>query len=459
MPASMADPTAPVARSAPRRQLTLVDSTAIIVGIIIGSGMYKAAPMIAGAVPGPAALLFVWLAGGAFALIGSLCYAELATAMPHEGGDYVYLSRAYGRSMGFLFAWCELWMIRSGAIGSLAFVFADYFNKVLPLDRHAPLIYAGGAVAALTAVNVLGVTMGKWTQNILTLAKVLGLLAVVGVGFVVTAPQTASATAPQANWGLAMILVLYAYGGWNDMAYVGAEVRDPEKNVVRALLLGTAVVTLVYVLVNASFVHALGIEGMRGRDPVATKVVRLAWGDSGARAVSLLVAVSALGAINGMIFTGARIYYALGTEHRMFRPLGVWNSRCDTPLWSILAQGGIALGLVVTFAANADGAPRGGFERMVNVSFPPFWLFLLLVGVAVFRLRTREPGLNRPFRVPGYPLTPLLFCGGAAFMLWASVSHAYHEWSREGFWAVGVLAAGLAAAWYDRHSSAPSVID
>ncbi len=439
--------TSTTTRSAPKRQLTLVDSTAIIVGIIIGSGMYKAAPTIAAAVPSPAALLLVWLAGGAFALIGSLCYAELATAMPHEGGDYVYLSRAYGRPMGFLFAWCELWMIRSGAIGSLAFVFADYFNEVLPLGRHASLIYAGGAVALLTAVNVLGVTMGKWTQNLLTLAKVAGLLAVVGVGFLGSAPATAAIAADhENNWGLAMIMILYAYGGWNDMAYVGAEVQDPDNNIVRALVLGTFVVTLVYVLVNAAFVHALGIDGMRRPDlAVAAEVVRLAWGDAGARAVSMLVAVSALGAVNGMIFTGARIYYALGTEHRLFRPLGVWNARFDTPLAAILVQGGVALALVVAFAGHAGG----GFEQMVNVSFPPFWLFLLLVGMALFRLRRREPNLNRPFRTPGYPLTPLLFCAGAAFMLWASVSYAYARWSREGFWTLAVLVLGLAAAWFD----------
>ena len=443
-------------RSAPRRQLTLVDSTAIIVGIIIGSGVYKTAPMIAAAVPGPAALLLVWLAGGAFALVGSLCYAELATAMPHEGGDYVYLTRAYGRPVGFLFAWCELWMIRSGAIGSMAFVFADYVHKafgdLLPLGRHAPLVYAGGAIAMLTAVNVLGVTMGKWTQNILTLAKVLGLLAVVVVGFLYSAPAATAKAPVEINWGVAMIMILYAYGGWNDMAYVGAEVRDPEKNIVCALVLGTVVVTLVYVLVNAAFVHALGMDGVRGANAVAADVVQLAWGETGKRGVSLLVAVSALGAINGMIFTGARIYYALGSEHRMFRPLGIWNARCDTPLGSILAQGGVALGLVVAFATNVDGKPSGGFEKMVNVSFPPFWLFLLLVGVAVFRLRAREPDLYRPFRVPGYPLTPFLFCGGAAFMLWASVSHAYANWSREGLWAIGVLAVGLAAAWLDHRA-------
>ncbi|HEX7449219.1 MAG TPA: amino acid permease [Pirellulales bacterium] len=446
----MAEPSA-TARSAPRRQLTLVDSTAIIVGIIIGSGMYKAAPTIAAAVPSPAALLLVWLAGGAFALVGSLCYAELATAMPHEGGDYVYLSRAYGRPVGFLFAWCELWMIRSGAIGSLAFVFADYFNEVLPLGRQASLVYAGGAVAVLTAVNMLGVTMGKWTQNLLTLAKVSGLLAVVGVGFLYSTPATAAATEHEVNWGLAMIMILYAYGGWNDMAYVGAEVRDPERNIVRALLLGTLVVTLVYVLVNAAFVHALGIDGMRNPDrAVAAEVVRLAGGEAGARAVSLLVAVSALGAVNGMIFTGARVYYALGTEHRLFSPLGVWNARFDTPLAAILIQGGVALALVVTFAGNAGG----GFEQMVNVSFPPFWLFLLLVGAALFRLRWREPEMRRPFRTPGYPLTPLLFCAGAAFMLWASVSYAYARWSREGFWTLGVLAIGLLAAWFDHRSRA-----
>jgi basic amino acid/polyamine antiporter, APA family len=436
-------------RAAPRRQLTLLDSTSIIVGIIIGSGMYKTAPLIAQNVPSGAALLGVWLLGGLFALLGSFCYAELATALPEEGGDYRFLSRAYGRPMGFLFAWCELWMVRPGSIGSLAFVFADYANQVVPLGPNAPLIYAAGAVALLTAVNVLGVVMGKWTQNILTLAKLAGLLAVVVIGFGYSSPvlsaagESASGGAATADWARAMIFILYAYGGWNDMAYVSAEVRDPNRNIVRALLLGTATVTAIYVLVNAAFLHALGFTGVRQAEAVAADVVRLAAGDWGARAVSVLVAVSALGAINGMIFTGARIYYALGTEHRLFRRLGVWNAGFDSPVASLLAQGAITVALVVAFGWSA-GPGRDAFVRMVDFALPAFWFFLLLVGLAVVLLRWREPELARPYRTLGYPLTPVLFCSGTGFMLYSSLSYAYSRASIEMVWALCLVLLGLA---------------
>ncbi|HVW38469.1 MAG TPA: amino acid permease, partial [Pirellulales bacterium] len=364
-------PDSPSSSAAPQQRLTLFDSTAIIIGIIIGSGVYKTAPLIASCVPGPLAVLGVWLAGGLFALIGSLCYAELATMFPAEGGDYVFLSRAYGRPVGLLFAWCELWVVRPGSIGSLAFVFADYANQILPLGPHALAYYAAGAIAVLSAINILGVATGKWTQNFLTVAKVVGLLAVVAIGFLYTAPEPLPAKPPSTpNWGLAMILILYAYGGWNDMAYVGAEVRNPQKNIFRALILGTCAVTLIYVLVNAAFLHALGFDGLQQADAVAADVARLGAGDWGAKGVSLLVAISALGAVNGMIFTGGRIYYAMGKEHRWFRLLGHWSPRLGTPAWSLAAQGAITSAVVLGFGLTPGNEGQSGFERMVHFAVP-----------------------------------------------------------------------------------------
>ncbi len=436
--------------AAPQRKLTLFDSTSIIVGIIIGAGMYKTSPIIASSVPDSLAVLAVWLAGGAFALIGSLCYAELATTFPTEGGDYVFLSRAYGRPIGFLFAWCELWVVRPGSIGSLAFVFADYANQILPLGPNASTIYAAGAIALLSAVNVAGVATGKWTQNFLTTAKILGLLAVVAIGFLFTAPLTpAPAKVSEPNWGLAMILILYAYGGWNDMAYVSAEVRNPEKNIFRALVFGTGAVTLTYVLVNAAFLHALGIDGLRQAPAVAADVSRLALGDFGGKAVSVLVAISALGAVNGMIFTGGRIYYAMGKEHRLFAPLGRWSPRLGVPAWSLAAQGLIALGVVLGFELMIDKSEAGGFGRMVDYTLPLFWLFLLLVSLSVIVLRFREPAIERPHRAPLYPLTPLIFAGGCLFMLYSSWKWAQQNGSPEPRIAFSLLAAGVVVCAID----------
>jgi amino acid transporter len=464
-------------RAMPQRRLSLFDTTSIIVGIIIGSGVYKAAPTIARCVPTPTALVAVWLAGGLFALVGSLCYAELATAFPQEGGDYAFLTRAYGRAVGFLFAWCELWVIRPGSIGALAFVFATYADQIVSLGSHASVLYAAGAVGLSSLINILGVTSGKWTQNVLTVAKVVGLLIVFAVGMSHVAPaagpgvaagtakidvarQTSPQQAPPADapgekpfepdWALAMIFILYAYGGWNDMAYVGAEVRDPEKNVLRALLLGTVAVTLIYVVVNIAFLHALGLEGTRRTKVVAADVAALTGWPWAGPAISALVAISALGVVNGMIFTGGRIYYAMGTEHRLFSFLGIWSRRLGTPAWSLAVQCAIALAVVVYFGLSAEQLDKqtledgqDPFTKMVVFSLPLFWAFLFLVGVSLLWLRRREPNARRPFRVPFYPITPLVFCGACGWMEWKSATYALNNGTPEALW---VLGAGIVVA-------------
>ena len=328
----------------------------------------------------------------------------------NEGGDYVYLTRRLGRKTGFLFAWCQLWIVRPGSIGAMAYAFAEYANRIWPraeggCGAYVLVTYAVGAIVALTAVNVWGVREGKWTQNVLTTAKVLGLTAIVAAGFLYVAPAAAapapaapSSGFPLADLGLAMIFVLFTYGGWNEMAFVAAEVKEPRKNILRALLVGTLAVTAIYLLVNLAFLHALGLEGTRQTTAPAADVLALGIGRWAGQAISLLICISALGAINGQIFTGARIYYAMGTEHRLYAWLGRWNARRGTPVCSLLVQGAITVVLAVWFGLN-----RNGFEQMVMFTTPGFWFFLMLVGVSVFVLRRREPAVARPYRVPGYP--------------------------------------------------------
>ena len=442
--------------SAPRRELTLFDSTCIIVGIIIGAGIYRSSPDVARQAPSVAWLIGLWLLGGFLSLLGALCYAELATAYPREGGDYVYLTRAFGRWVGFLFAWCQLWIVRPGSIGVMAYAFAEYANRIWPRaeDDSAVYVLMGYAVASilvLTLVNMLGVREGKWTQNVLTTAKVLGLAMIVAVGFAHAAPPAATAVmqpdSPKlslASFGFAMIFVLFTYGGWNEMAYVGAEVKDPRKNILRALLTGTLAVTIIYVLVNLAFVNALGLAGAR-HPAVAAEVLELGLGPRAGQAISLLICISALGAINGQIFTGARIYYAMGSEHRLYAWLGRWNARRGTPVASLLIQGAITLALVVGF-----GLSREGFESMVKFTTPGFWFFLMLVGVSVFVLRHREPAVARPYRVLGYPVTPILFCLSCAFMVYTSLHYAVANRSWEAIWSIVVLLLGVLMSFYKR---------
>ena len=444
----------------PKRQLSLFDSTNIIVGIIIGAAIYESVPLIASNVPGFWWLIGAWLLGGVLSLCGALCYVELANIFPEEGGDYVYLTQAFGRRVGFLFAWCLLWIIRPGSIGAMAFVFARYANHLFPLDNMvgslaqadskqvAMVIYATAAVALLSVINFLGVKQGKWTQNVLTIAKILGLGAVFVVGMLFSSPTPAPVPAEIAsggeNFALAMIFVLFAYGGWADMAYVGAEIRDPKKNIYRALMLGTIAVATLYILLTFAFVHAKGFQGVRSASALAADVAQLGLGAAGDRFVSVLICVSALGAINGLVFTGSRIYFAMGRDHALFAWLGQWNERLGTPVRSLLLQTVITVAVIIGFGLTASG-----FHSSVLFTTPGYWFFMVLVGLAVYQLRDTVPSASRPYRLPWYPVTPFIFCTSSLWMCYRSVLYAHENRNYAAFWALGLLALGILACIYD----------
>ena len=314
--------------SGPKKELSLFDSTCIIVGIIIGVGIYETAPIVAASMGSWARTLAVWLAGGMLALSGALCYAELATAYPQSGGDYVYQSRAYGSWAGYLFGWTQLVIIRPADIALLSFIFARYAQTFFSSGDKNQLFYAAAAVTVLTTINLIGVKEGKWTQNFLTVLKALGLLGIIIAGFSSPDRALASLQSPALTMGgleLALILVLFTFGGWNEMAYVAAEVKRPQRNIVRALVIGTTVVTVLYLLINGAFLYALGYAKMTASPAVAIDTIAKVFPDTAAKTIGILISISALGAVNGLIFTGARISYALGSEHIAFRALGRWN--------------------------------------------------------------------------------------------------------------------------------------
>ncbi len=404
----------------------MVDAVAIIVGIVIGAGIFKTPSLVAANTANEAWFLFAWLLGGIVSLVGAFCYAELATTYPHAGGEYHFLHRAFGQDIAFLFAWARATVIQTGSIAMLAFVFGDYASQVLPLGSYSPAIYAAVAVIALTTLNVLGVQQGKWTQNLLTAAKVLGLLLVVAVGLLLVAPSAlppAAEKAPSGAFGLAMVFVLLTYGGWNEAAYISAELKDVQRNMLRALLLGIGAITLIYLLANIAYLKGLGMSTMAKSEVVAADLMRqglggVGLGEMGAKFVSLLIAISALGATNATIFTGARTNFAWGQDFRALRFLGVWNESAGTPTNALLVQGVISLGLVTLGAWT-----RQGFTTMVEYTAPVFWFFFLLTGLTLFILRACDADRVRPFRVPLYPLVPLLFCSVCVYMLQSSLSY------------------------------------
>ncbi|MBM3357394.1 MAG: amino acid permease [Betaproteobacteria bacterium] len=414
---------APGAGGAPRPTLTVFDAVAMIVGIVVGVGIFKAPSIVAGNVGSETAFIAIWIAGGVISLIGALCYAELASSHPNAGGEYHFLNRAYGDWLGFLFAWARMTVIQTGAIAAIAFVFGDYATRLVPLGAYSSGIYAGLAVAAITALNVTGTTRSKWVQNTLTVALALAILAVVAGGLTASAAPAAAPAPAQAEvpffGGLALIFVLLTYGGWNEAAYLSAEIREAKRNVVRALIIGIVVITTLYLLLNLAYLNALGLGGMKASSAVAADLMRVAWGDAGAWLLSIVVVSASLSTLNATVFTGARTNYALGRDFRIFRALGRWDEKSAAPGNALLVQGAIALALVALASLTPDG-----FTTMVAYTAPAFWLFFMLTGISLFLLRRQSPASADPFRVPLYPVTPALFCLTAAYMLYSSFNYA-----------------------------------
>ncbi|MBD1902345.1 amino acid permease [Trichocoleus sp. DQ-A3] len=408
--------------AAPKPALAFVDAIALIVGIVIGAGIFETPSLVAAASGSEAVALSLWILGGGMSLVGALCYAELATAYPHAGGNYYYLMRAFGKNIAFFFAWARMTVIQTGSIALLAFVFGDYASQLLRLGNYSSSLYAGIAIALLTGLNIIGVQQGKWAQNWLTVAKVGGLLLVVigGLAFAVPSlPEVPAAPATsQTNFGMAMLFVLLSYGGWNEAAYISAELRNVNRNMVRSLLVSIGIITTIYLAINFAYIHGLGLANMAASEAVAADLMRRAVGEPGAWFISFLIAISTLGAINATIFTGARTNYALGQDFSLFSFLGRWHHRASTPANALLVQGAIALALVFLGTLT-----REGFKTMVDYTAPVFWFFFLLTGVSLLVLRVREPQVVRPFRVPLYPLTPLLFCAICAYLLYSSVAY------------------------------------
>lgn len=425
-------------------RLGLWDAVSIIVGIVVGTSIYKSPAMIFDKAGGPWTALGLWVLGGVLAWCGAVCYAELATTYPRDGGDYEYLNRAFGSWCGFLFAWAQITTIISGNIAIMSYAFADYAWRTWPVMKNHMLWLTLGPIAVLSAINALGIIAGKLTQNILTIVKIIGLLSLVVVGLISTSavaqPQAVRPISP--NLGLALVFVLYSYGGWAHAAYVAAEVRDERRNIPRALVLGIVGITVTYFLVNGAYLAALGFEGARISQTPAADVLELASGTWGGRAISILVMLSALGAINGMILTGTRIYAVWGADYPALSWLGAWNRRTTAPMAAIALQAVFAAILVLLVGtelgrnsfdaalnvAGRNGLPwdefHGGFETLVAGSAPAFWALCLLTGVAFFVLRVRNREIERPFRVPLNPLPPLVFCATCAFMLYASAQYA-----------------------------------
>ena len=410
----------------------------------MGAGIFRTPALIAGIAESEAAVLAAWAAGGLLSIVGALCYAELAAAYPHAGGDYHFLHRAFGRRIAFLYAWARLTVIQTGSLALLAFVFGDYAARLAGFGPVGSAVFAGLAIVALTAINIVGIRASAGTQNWLTAVELLGLALVIVAGLLIApAEPVAPAGSASSNIGLIMVFVLLTYGGWSEAAYVSAELRDVGRQIAPVMVGSLALVTVLYLLANLAYLRVLGLGGVAVSETVAAEVLDRAVGEPGALLMSAMVAVAALTSANATLITGARTAYAMGAMHPQLALFGRWNPRTGTPTMAVIGQGAAALTLVAIGSVT-----RKSFEIAVEFTAPVFWLFFLLTGVSLFVLRARDPSAPRPFRVPLFPLPPIIFCATAAFLLYSSLAYT----GVGALLGIGVLVLGGAPLWIvERH--------
>jgi APA family basic amino acid/polyamine antiporter len=398
-----------------------MSAVAVLVGSTIGSGIFRTPALIAGRVPAPVPMLGVWVLGGALVLCGALTYSELAATFPRSGGMLVYIRQGFGRLPAFLLGWTELLVIRASALGAIATVFAEYFLRSLgmnpELPRYAPIVHplAAGAIVVTAAFNVAGVRWSALVLNLTTAAKYAALVLLVVVAFAAghgdfrhfagTSPA-AGGSLDAGLFGLALVSVLWAYDGWADVSFVSGEVRNPQRNLPLALVLGTASVVVIYLLVNAAYLYLLPIGAMARSKLVAADAAQLLVGQLGVGLVAVVVMVSTFGGLAGSMLTGPRIFFAMAEDGLFFQAVARIHPRFKTPSVAIVLTAALGVGYVLVRT----------FEQLADTFVLAIWPFYALGAAAIFVLR-RRPGLDRPVKVWGYPAPPILFLLSALLIL------------------------------------------
>lgn len=418
--------------------LTRLDAVMILVGSVIGSGIFLVPSEIARATGSVGLMLAVWVIAGILSLFGALAYAELGSMIPHAGGQYAYLREAYGKLPAFLFGWTEFMVIKAGSIAAVAVAFAMYLGYFLPLDSAGIKIVAIACIVLLSAVNYLGVKAGAAVQNIFTFAKVAALVALVLLAFVLADPGKSSFQPfwPEmfsgellGSFGVAMVAALWAYDGWNNVTYVAAEVQSPQRNIPLALFIGMGMVLAVYTLTTLAYSYVLPLPVMAGSALVAADTASAVLGSAGAGLIAAAVMISTFGTVNGMILSGSRITYAMARDKVFFQKLGEVHPRFRTPYISVLAQGIWAALLTLT----------GTFEQLITYVIFAAWIFYALTAAAVPVLRKKWPDTPRGYRTWGYPWVPGIFI---AVSLWLVVNTLV-EAPRDSLMGVVIILLGL----------------
>ena len=430
------------------RGLGLKEAVTVLMGSIIGSGIFLTPRAIAQATPSPGVILLVWTVSGVLTLFGALAYAELGAMMPRSGGQYVYLREAFGPLWGFLFGWTLFLVIQTGSIAAVAVAFAEYSGYFVPLSPALMKVVAILCILLLTAVNYVGVRRGGWIQNIFTTLKVGALVALVVWGF---GSRGGSWTNFQPLWGgmshdglvrafgVAMVAALWSYDGWNNVGFVAEEIRDPQRNLPLALAFGTLGVILIYLSTNLVYMYTLSVSQIAQSQLVAADVARKLIGPAGGLAISAAVLVSTFGTVNGFILAGPRVYYAMAKDRLFFKRIGGIHGRFHTPAFSIVLQGVWAALLTLT----------GRFEQLFTYVIFASWLYYAMAVSAVIVLRRKRPDAPRPYKTWGYPVVPVLF---VAIALWF-VYNTLTTDPRDSLMGLVLVLLGLPAYFYWRRSA------
>ncbi|HVH69276.1 MAG TPA: amino acid permease [Gemmatimonadales bacterium] len=392
------------------RRLGLWSAVAVLVGSTIGGGIFRTPAIIAERVPAPLPMFAVWILGGLLALCGALTYAELAALFPRSGGVYVFIREGFGRLPAFLFGWTELVLIRASALGAIATPFAEYLLRSLgynpEVEPYAGAVHyiAAAAIVVTATLNYVGLQWSSLVLNLTTGAKYGALALLVLLGFLAGQGDfqhfaTVGGVLSPGLFGLALVSVLWAYDGWGDLSFVGGEVKDPERNLPRALMIGTGAVIAIYLLVNAAYLYLIPIGQMARSPLVAADAAQLLVGRAGVGLVAIVVMVSTFSTLLGSILTSPRIFFALADDGLFFRAIARVHPRFQTPSASIVMTAALGVGFVLLQS----------FEQLADQFVVAIFPFYALAAAAVFVLRRREPDRPRPVRVIGYPVVPLLF--------------------------------------------------
>lgn len=390
-----------------KRSLGLFDAAMLVMGGIVGAGIFMNPSVVARLVHTPALVLGAWAFGGLIALAGAFVYAELAARRPETGGQYAYFREAFSPGVAFVYGWSLLFVTQSGGIAAVAVTFATYFIELTGTTAPASAI-AAVTLAILTLVNCLGVRVGSTVQNVFMVLKIGAIAALVAVGVFWSTPSPAAAVAPSGESGFAtttafaaaLVPVLFAYGGWNTAGFASGELRDARRDMSRGLVFGVIGVIVLYLAVSAVCLHTLGVEGLAATKTPASEVMRRAFGDGGARFIAVGIAVSTFGFLAQGMLTNPRVYYAMAEDGLFLRSIGRIHPKTHVPVVAIALQGVFAVAI----------AASGRYEQILNYVVSVDYLNFGLAAVCLFVLRGRDTGAERPFmRVPGHPWTTLFF--------------------------------------------------